>query len=42
MISRYGMFQFASSLDTVGVLTRSVEDAAIVVDGMKGLDKNEN
>ena len=41
MISRYGMFQFASSLDTVGVLTRSVEDAAIVVDGMKGLDKND-
>lgn len=41
MVSRYGMFQFASSLDTVGVLTRSVEDAAIVVDGMKGLDKND-
>jgi aspartyl-tRNA(Asn)/glutamyl-tRNA(Gln) amidotransferase subunit A len=41
MISRYGMFQFASSLDTVGVLTRRVEDAAIVVDGMKGLDKND-
>ncbi len=41
MISRYGMFQFASSLDTVGVLTRNVEDAAIVVDGMKGIDKND-
>ncbi len=41
MISRYGMFQFASSLDTVGVLSRSVEDAAIAVDGMKGLDKND-
>ncbi len=35
------MFQFASSLDTVGVLSRSVEDAAIAVDGMKGLDKND-
>ncbi len=41
MVSRYGMFQFASSLDTVGVLSRSVEDAAIVVDGMKGLDKHD-
>ena len=41
MISRYGMYQFASSLDTVGVLSRSVEDAAIVVDGMKGIDEND-
>ncbi len=41
MISRYGMFQFASSLDTVGVLSRSVVDAAIAVDGMKGIDPND-
>ena len=41
MISRYGLFPFASSLDTCGVLTRSVKDAAIVVDGMKGIDKND-
>ena len=41
MISRYGLFPFASSLDTCGVLTRSVEDAAIVVDSMKGIDKND-
>jgi len=39
MISRYGVFQFASSLDHVGVLARSVKDCAIVVDEMKGLDK---
>ena len=39
MISRYGLFPFASSLDHCGVLTRSVEDAAIVVDAMKGIDK---
>lgn len=38
MISRYGLFAFASSLDTIGVLSRSVEDAAIVVDAMKGKD----
>ena len=41
MISRYGLFAFASSLDHCGVLTRSVRDAAIVVDTMKGLDKND-
>lgn len=39
MISRYGLFPFASSLDHCGVLTRNVKDAAIVVDAMKGIDK---
>lgn len=37
-ISRYGLFAFASSLDHVGVFTRSVEDAAIVTDIIKGED----
>ena len=41
MISRYGLFPFASSLDHCGVLTRNVEDAAIVVNAMKGKDKND-
>lgn len=41
MISRYGLFAFASSLDHCGCLTRSVKDAAIVVDTMKGLDQND-
>lgn len=41
MISRYGLFAFASSLDHCGVLTRNVRDAAIVVDTMKGIDKND-
>ncbi len=41
MISRYGLFPYASSLDTCGVLTRSVEDAAIVVDAMKGIDDKD-
>ena len=39
MISRFGLFPFASSLDHCGALTRSVKDAAIVVDAMKGIDK---
>ncbi|MBE6154186.1 MAG: Asp-tRNA(Asn)/Glu-tRNA(Gln) amidotransferase subunit GatA [Firmicutes bacterium] len=41
MLSRYGLFPFASSMDHVGVLSRSVEDAAIVVDAMKGIDEND-
>lgn len=41
MISRYGLFAYASSLDHCGVLTRSVKDAAIVVDNMKGIDEND-
>src|SRR5574344_2877259 len=41
MVSRYGLFPFACSLDTVGVLTRSVKDASIVVDAMKGIDEND-
>ncbi len=41
MISRYGLFAFASSLDHCGVLTRNVQDAAIVVDAMKGIDPND-
>ncbi len=41
MISRYGLFPFASSLDTCGVLARNVNDAAIVVDGMKGKDPKD-
>lgn len=41
MLSRYGLFPFASSLDHCGVLTRSVEDAAIVCDIMKGIDEHD-
>lgn len=41
MISRFGLFPFASSLDHCGCLTRSVKDAAIVVDNMKGIDPRD-
>ena len=41
MISRYGLLPFASSLDHCGVLTRTVKDAAIVVDNMKGIDPKD-
>ena len=41
MVSRYGLFPFASSLDHLGCLTRTVEDAAIVIDAMKGKDNKD-
>ncbi len=41
MISRYGLFPFASSLDHCGVLTRNVADAAIVTDAIKGQDEKD-
>ena len=41
LISRYGLFAFASSLDTIGVLTNSVVDAATVVNTIKGSDDKD-
>jgi aspartyl-tRNA(Asn)/glutamyl-tRNA(Gln) amidotransferase subunit A len=37
-ISRYGLIAFASSLDQIGPLTRTVEDAALAYDAMAGFD----
>ena len=41
MVSRYGVLPYVSSLDHIGVYTRSIEDAAIVIDNIKGIDKND-
>lgn len=41
LVSRWGLFAFASSLDHVGCLTRSVKDAAYVIDAIKGIDEND-
>jgi aspartyl-tRNA(Asn)/glutamyl-tRNA(Gln) amidotransferase subunit A len=37
-VSRYGLIAFASSLDQIGPLTRTVEDAALVYDAIAGHD----
>ena len=37
-ISRYGLFPFAPSLDTVGIFTRSVKDCAYVLNATAGSD----
>lgn len=41
-ISRYGLFPFAPSLDTVGYFTRSVDDAAILLNVLAGRDDNDS
>ena len=40
-ISRYGLFAFASSLDHVALFSRSLRDAAIVTDVLKGYDPHD-
>ena len=37
-VSRYGLIAFASSLDQVGVITKTVKDAEIVFNAIKGRD----
>ena len=41
-VSRYGMIAFASSLDQAGVLTRSAEDAALLLGAMAGFDPRDS
>jgi aspartyl-tRNA(Asn)/glutamyl-tRNA(Gln) amidotransferase subunit A len=38
-VSRYGLVAFASSLDQIGVLGRTVDDAALGLEAIAGLDK---
>ena len=40
-VSRYGLIAFASSLDQIGPFTRSVRDAAIVLQAISGLDRRD-
>ncbi len=41
LVSRFGLFAFASSMDHVGCFTRSVLDSAIVTDAIKGKDEKD-
>lgn len=38
LVSRYGLIAFASSLDQIGPITRSVEDAVVVLEAISGHD----
>ena len=41
-ISRFGLFPFAPSLDTVGIFSRNVKDAAIVLQAVAGRDDKDS
>lgn len=41
-VSRYGMIAFASSLDQAGVITRTAEDAALLLGSMAGFDERDS
>ena len=41
-VSRYGMIAFASSLDQAGVVARSAEDSAYVLQAMSGFDPRDS
>ena len=41
-ISRWGLFPFAPSLDTIGIFTRNVEDCAIVTEVVSGRDEKDS
>ena len=41
-VSRYGMVAYASSLDQAGVLARSAEDAAFVLEAIAGYDERDS
>ena len=40
-VSRYGLVAFASSLDQIGPLTRTVRDSALVLSALSGLDPRD-
>ncbi|MFO7612435.1 MAG: Asp-tRNA(Asn)/Glu-tRNA(Gln) amidotransferase subunit GatA [Clostridia bacterium] len=41
-VSRYGLVAFASSLDQIGPLTKTVEDSAIVLNAISGRDHRDS
>jgi len=41
-VSRYGMIAFASSLDQAGPMTRTAEDAALMMNVMAGFDERDS
>ena len=41
-VSRYGLIAYASSFDQIGPITKSVNDAALILEVISGVDKYDN
>ncbi len=41
MVSRWGLLSYASSFDQIGPLTKSIEDAEIILEVMSGMDEHD-
>jgi aspartyl-tRNA(Asn)/glutamyl-tRNA(Gln) amidotransferase subunit A len=41
-ISRYGLLAYASSFDSIGIIARSIEDTALVLEVIAGSDDNDS
>lgn len=41
-VSRFGLVAFASSLDQIGPITRNVEDNALLLEAISGIDSNDS
>ena len=41
-VSRFGLVAFASSLDQIGPITRNVEDNALLLEAIAGVDANDS
>jgi len=42
LISRYGLISYANSIEQIGPITRTVKDAAFMLNIISGLDENDN
>jgi len=42
LVSRYGLISYANSIEQIGPLTKTVEDAAFLLNMISGLDSNDN
>ncbi len=42
LVSRYGLISYANSIEQIGPLTRTVEDAAFMLNLIAGIDPNDN
>jgi aspartyl-tRNA(Asn)/glutamyl-tRNA(Gln) amidotransferase subunit A len=40
-VSRYGLIAYASSFDQIGPITNNIDDAALILEVISGLDKND-